>query len=146
VYSVALSPQGETFASGDRTLRLWNAKTGQCLKSLRELSPRIVSIAYSPDGHLIATSCYDTSVKLWDATTGKCLKTLQGHTAWSWGVAISPDGKTLASSGGDYTVKLWNIKTGTVSQDLYRTPRVGCLELRLVLLIISWLLPVLIVP
>ncbi|MEG4073708.1 NB-ARC domain-containing protein [Microcoleus sp. Pol14C2] len=113
VNSVVFSPDDQTLASSDRAVRLWNVKTGKCFKSIQDgHTNRLKSIAFSPNGDLLASGFSDTRVKLWDTAIGECLKSLEGHSAWVWGVAISPDGKTLASFSEDQTIKLWEMSTG----------------------------------
>ena len=68
-------------------------------------------LAYSPDGHTLASGHYD-SICLWDATTGEHLKTLAGHTNKVESVAYSPDGHTLAS-GGRIIAHFWDIASYT---------------------------------
>jgi WD40 repeat protein/uncharacterized caspase-like protein len=72
----------------------------------------VSSLAFSPDGHTLASGSEDKTVKLWDVATGQELKTLRGHAANVEAVAFSPDGQFLASGSWDHTVKLWNVTTG----------------------------------
>ena len=113
VRSVAFSPRdGKMIASGSRddTIRLWNAKTGALLKILTGHSSPIYSVAFSPDGKMIASGSW-YSIRLWDVNTGEHLKTINSGNAYS--IAFSPDGKTIASgSRGDNTIHLWDINTG----------------------------------
>ena len=70
---------------------------------------KIESVAYSPDGKLIATVSADRSVKLW-LPSGKLVGTLQEHSHWVNGVAFSPEREQLVTVSSDNTVKLWQLK------------------------------------
>jgi WD40 repeat protein len=72
----------------------------------------VYSVAFSPDGKMIASASWDKTVKLWNAATGKEITTLNGHSSRIWGLAFSPDSKTIASANRDTTVKLWNTSIG----------------------------------
>jgi WD40 repeat protein len=67
----------------------------------------VSSVAFSPDGMILASGSFDNTVKLWDVLTGTELCTLKGHSDLVFSLAFSPSGKTLASGGTDSTVKLW---------------------------------------
>ena len=113
VHSVAFSPDGAKIVSGsiDKTLRLWNATTGESIgKSLYGHEHWISSVAFIPNGEKIVSGSYDGTIRLWDATTGKSIGTpLEGHENIVYSVAFSRDGKTIASGGLDGTVRLWDI-------------------------------------
>src|SRR5207253_5574532 len=78
----------------------------------------VFSVAFSPDGKVLATGSFDNTVKLWDFATGKELQTLKGHTSSIYGVAFSPDGSLLASGSQDKTIRLWNPKDGKFIKEL----------------------------
>ena len=119
---VTFRPDGERLAtSAGRTVRVWNAATGQEILTLPSLEGSVTRIAYSPDGSRLAAASLDGSVKVWDAITGETFLTLRGHTNAVFGVAYSPDGRRLVTAAGETSkrggpfsgeVKLWDALTG----------------------------------
>ena len=79
----------------------WNSDSG-----------RVLSLAFSPDGTLLASGSRDNTVGLWDARTGHLVRTLKGHSNDVNSVAFSPDSTLLASGSDDRTVRLWDARTG----------------------------------
>lgn len=77
-----------------------------------ETFDNILSVAFSPDAKLLATSDTNGEIRLWQVADGKQLLTFQGHKSWVKSVAFSPDGQKLASGSIDNNVWLWDVKTG----------------------------------
>ncbi|KAL4732843.1 WD40-repeat-containing domain protein [Aspergillus similis] len=120
VNAVAFSPDGQTVASGsdNKTIKLWNAATGEQRQTLKGHSAYVNAVAFSPDGQTVASGSDDKTIKLWNAATGEQRQTLEGHSARVNAVAFSPDGQTVASGSDDKTIKLWNAATGKQRQTL----------------------------
>ena len=72
----------------------------------------VTSVAFSPDGQLLASGGADGTTKLWAVQSREVLRTLSGPTAEGIAVAFSPDGKLLASACADGTVNMWTIQSG----------------------------------
>ncbi|MCL1468869.1 WD40 repeat domain-containing protein [Argonema galeatum] len=107
-------------ASNDKTVKLWNLRTGQLQNTLTEHTNFVLCVAISPDGKTLVSAGYDKTIKLWNLRTGKLQNTLKGHSDLVPSIAISADGKILASVEGswDNTVKLWDLRTGEFLRDL----------------------------
>lgn len=78
----------------------------------KNLVCNIYSVAYSPDGKLLAAGYDNNQIRVWDAKKGTLMRTLSGHTGTVWSVAFSPDGKTLISGSADKTIKFWDVQSG----------------------------------
>ncbi|KAJ7108208.1 hypothetical protein C8R44DRAFT_298178 [Mycena epipterygia] len=84
-------------------------------KILRGHSGPVNSVAFSPNGALIASGSNDKTLCVWDAHTGELvIEPIQGHSGWVTTIHFSPDGTRIASGSSDYTVRVWDTRTGTL--------------------------------
>ncbi len=84
----------------------------QPIRTLYGHTGAVCSVAFSPDGKILASGGDDGLVKLWDVATGNLLRVLLRHTKSVYSVAFSPDGKMLASGSLDNTITVWEVDTG----------------------------------
>lgn len=64
----------------DESVRIWDVKSGKCLRTLPAHSDPVSAVHFNRDGTLIVSSSYDGLVRIWDAASGQCLKTLIGFS------------------------------------------------------------------
>src|SRR5690606_8838210 len=102
---------GKLLASGseDRTVRVWDAETGQCHQVLKGLGGAVNAVAFCADGCTLATGGFDRTVRLWDLRTGETKTYMDRHATAKQvhSVAFSPNGRILAAGNLDRSIRLW---------------------------------------
>ncbi len=127
--TLAFSPDGKLIAAGgyDGHLRLWECASGKKVFDVTAQPPPppkmtvpvnvLWSLAFSPDGKLIAAGGSDTRVDLF-GIDGKLVRSLPGHTGTVTALAFHPSGTVLVSGSKDRTLRLWNPANGQMLKSL----------------------------
>ncbi|MDE5080739.1 MAG: protein kinase [Trichodesmium sp. St15_bin1_1] len=86
--------------------------TWKCVLTLSGHFDSVNSVAFSPNGEMLASGSRDKTIEIWDMKKGKRWFTLTGHGDSVSSVAFSPNGEMLASGSRDKTIEIWDMKKG----------------------------------
>lgn len=134
VEGVAFSPDDSMIASGgwDGQLILWDVETGALIRQFGQESGshgfttttdeesgedvhtpiRVNSVAFHPDGTILASSAGNGTIVFWDVNSGDQIRLIEAHSGEIPKIEFSPDGTQLISASADQTVVLWDTETG----------------------------------
>lgn len=126
--SVAFSPDGKllTGVCYKNTIPVWDAQSGQLIRSLESSPVQEVAVAFSPDGKQIATGGFAKTIRLWDSATGGLVRIIAPLPSPVWDLAFDPTGGGLASAGFDINrsgssespgIHIWNPSNGVLLWD-----------------------------
>jgi hypothetical protein len=104
--------------NNDTTVQVWDVTTGRFLYTLHGCPKGVASLAFSPDGKVLAIAGWGTEVTTWDVSTRQPLLGLKIYSSDSWALAYSPDGLILAGGGRDNLVRLWDSRDGILLDTL----------------------------
>lgn len=104
-------------ASDDKTVRCWDAVTGETLVEFRGHS----NFCFCIDQHfyILASGSFDETVKLWDIRSGECIATLPAHSDPVTAVAFNRDGTCVASASHDGLIRIWDVATSECLKTIY---------------------------
>ena len=71
-----------------------------------------MTLAFHPEGDILATGSWDNTAKLWRVSDGALITTLENHVDPIETVVFNPEGNILATGSRDGTAKLWRVKDG----------------------------------
>ncbi|WFC97990.1 hypothetical protein MYAM1_000711 [Malassezia yamatoensis] len=94
--------------SYDRTVKVWNLRTGEILRTLTGHARGVRCLQF--DDVKLITGSMDRSLKIWNWRTGELLRTLEGHTEGI--VSLNFNESVLASGSADSSIRIWNFHSG----------------------------------
>ena len=109
VNDVKFSPDARLCASAsfDKSVRLWDGRTGKFIAVLRGHVQAVYQLAWSADSRLLVSGSADSTLKLWSMKTKKLDTDLPGHGDEIYAVDWSPDGQRVVSGGKDKVLRIW---------------------------------------
>ncbi|HEV3263684.1 MAG TPA: hypothetical protein VG013_43010, partial [Gemmataceae bacterium] len=122
VGALSFSPDGKLLAAGfgwrqwfvnedhEQWARIWDWTSGREIARLPHKNT-VAGLAFSPDGHLLATASHDRGVRLWSVASWRQTRHWNGPDTFD-SVAFAPGGGILAAGGGDGLIRLWKVDSG----------------------------------
>lgn len=126
VTAIAISSDGQTLASGseDKTVNLWDLKTGKHDFTFFGQAKEVFAVAVSPQGKMLVAGGFDNKITSWQVDSKALLppffypNSTYSHLGFISCLTFSPDQKILASASGDKTIRLWGRYTGELKRTL----------------------------
>lgn len=115
IYRLSFSPDGSRLAtaSEDGTIKLWSAKDGAMLRTLKGHTGAVLAASFDPAGRRLVSTGQDNSIRLWDVEAGNSLGALVDPAVGTGLHAIfAPDGAAVAVGTREGHVLLWEPGTG----------------------------------
>ncbi len=111
VYALAISPDGQTLATGgyDRRIRIWDVASGALLHELVGHNGAIYDLDFHPQGTVLASASADQTIKIWHVARGERLDTFGQAEGEMTCVRFSPDGRTILGGGYDRQIRKWRL-------------------------------------
>ncbi|MEM1044860.1 MAG: c-type cytochrome [Pseudomonadota bacterium] len=116
--AIFLADGGAATVSDDGVLILWDLDAGTVRHRIPGTGDKIIDIAVSPAGDVLALASWDHTIRLHDAETGALTATLKGHRGSVNAVRFSADGRSLFTASYDGTLREWDVQTGALRRRL----------------------------
>jgi WD40 repeat protein len=132
ISGIAFSRDGKSLASSsyDKTVKIWDTKTGQLKQTLSVKNP-VFTLIFSETGKVIHAADTSGTVYQWNASTGQLIRTIANPQNQLqtvpitlddsvYAVVFSPDGKLMARRDADKNIRIWNLESGNLVSIIQR--------------------------
>jgi len=99
-------------ASHDRTLRMWDFDTTECVQKFIKHDSSVLVCAVTKDSSRLVSGSRDADVRVWDTKTGSVIHILEGHKNLVMGLALNKSDDIIFSAAYDNQIRMWDMKTG----------------------------------
>src|SRR5262249_57323036 len=96
-------------AGFDRPIRVWDLERRAVLHPLAGPRDKVLSLAYRPDGQLLASAGLDGTIRLYNPVNGRRRALLRTRELAIQGLAFTPDGRCLLAAGESGRVGGWEV-------------------------------------
>lgn len=119
VSSVDMSNDMKTIISGsrDKSIKIWDAQTGDLRKTINDHNVRVYDIEFNPDNSQFAACIGDSTISFWDSQTFNLIKALKNSNGNSRSISYHSSGKYIASAGPGSVIYIWDI----ANEQVFRT-------------------------
>jgi eukaryotic-like serine/threonine-protein kinase len=118
------SPDGKQIVTvSSRTVRIWDAQTGQSLTEPMKHDGADIHADFSPNGEQVVTFSGDFTARVWDARTGQPVTGPLKHDKAILSAEFSLDGKRIVTASEDNRARVWDAQTGQVLDEPIRLSR-----------------------
>ncbi len=117
ITALAFNTDGSELAAGGyHEVTIWNATDGKLARRIKNVAERVYSVAYSPDGALVAVAGGVPGqlgeVKLFNPADGTLVKELPTTADVVYRAVFNPAGTKLATGGADRAIRIFDVASG----------------------------------
>ncbi len=117
VYSTVSNPLA-AIGGRDRTVRIWDARTGAERAAIQGFDHAVGQVRFSPDGKLLAVSGMANDIRVWDVGAWREAFRLRDHTATLTALEFSSSGRWLASGDASGELRIWDMEAARLRSRL----------------------------